>query len=205
MVPPGAGYPASFCSLEIWLLHMMREGSDLQAARKCVEGRLLPSGRLRPLRLAAEHRWPRCVQQRFPRGICTSVPVCDGFLSLGNIRLPVQPLGDVRRDGARCFWITGFPGSMTEGAAPCAGGNFASSHGVIAMKSKELNAARRLITKVLASPRISQGQRDGLRKAKRRMDKIASSGKLDSRHVFGLTKMIAEILLDALNCDEAIR
>ena len=73
------------------------------------------------------------------------------------------------------------------------------------MKSKELNAARRLITKVLASPRISQGQRDGLRKAKRRMDKIASSGKLESRHIFGLTKMIAEILLDALNCDEAIR
>lgn len=183
----------------------MREGSDLQAARKCVEGRLLPSGRLRPLRLAAEHRWPRCVQQRFPRGICTSVPVCDGFLSLGHTWLPVQLLGDVRRDGARCFWITGFPGSMTEGAAPCAGGNFASSHGVIAMNSKELNATRRLITKVLASPRISQGQRDGLRKAKRQMDRIARSGKLDRRHIFGLTKMIAEILLDALNCDEAIR
>ncbi|MYH34155.1 MAG: hypothetical protein F4133_10165 [Gammaproteobacteria bacterium] len=73
------------------------------------------------------------------------------------------------------------------------------------MKSKELSAARRLITKVLASPRINQGQRDGLRKAKRQLDKISRSGKLHRKQAFWTTKAIAEILLDVLNCDDVIR
>ena len=73
------------------------------------------------------------------------------------------------------------------------------------MQYKELSAVRRLITKVLVSPRISQGQRDELLKAKRELDKIARSGKLDRRRIFRVTKTITEILSEILNCDDAIR
>ena len=73
------------------------------------------------------------------------------------------------------------------------------------MKSKDLNAARRLITKVLAQPSIGPGQRDELRKAKRELDKIARSGKLDRDRIFRVTETISAVLLDVLDIDDAIR
>lgn len=69
------------------------------------------------------------------------------------------------------------------------------------MKIKELNAARRLITKVLAKPSIGPGQRDGLQKAKRELDKIAQSGKLDKNRVFRVTETITAILLEVIERD----
>ena len=73
------------------------------------------------------------------------------------------------------------------------------------MKTKELNAARRLITKVLAIPGIGSGRRNQLRRAKRELDKIAQSGKLDRARIFRVTETIAEVLLDVLEADEAVR
>ena len=73
------------------------------------------------------------------------------------------------------------------------------------MKTKELNAARRLITKMLASTRLGPGQRDELRKAKRELDKIAQAGKLDKDRIFRVTEMISAVLLDVIDCDDAMR
>ncbi len=73
------------------------------------------------------------------------------------------------------------------------------------MKTKELNAARRLITKVLAKPSIGPGQRDVLRRARRELDKIARSGKLDRDRIFRVTEMISAVLLDVIEDDEAVR
>ena len=73
------------------------------------------------------------------------------------------------------------------------------------MKSNELNAARRLITKVLAKPGLGSGQRDRLRRAKRELDKIAQSGKLDRARIFRATETIADILLEVVEANDAER
>ena len=69
------------------------------------------------------------------------------------------------------------------------------------MKSKQLKAARRFITKVLADPRIGPGQRDELQKAKRELDAIARSGKMDRDRVFRVTAIIAAILLEIVQSE----
>ncbi len=69
------------------------------------------------------------------------------------------------------------------------------------MKSKELTAARRLITKVQVDPRIKPGQRDQLRRLKRDLDMIARSGKLDRDRIFRVTAAMSAILLDVLDGD----
>lgn len=73
------------------------------------------------------------------------------------------------------------------------------------MKTKELIAARRFITKVLANTRLGPGQRDELQKAKRELDKIARSGKLDKDRIFRVTEMISAVLLDVIETDEVTR
>lgn len=73
------------------------------------------------------------------------------------------------------------------------------------MKSTELNAARRLITKVLAEPSVGPGQRDELQKAKRELDKIAGSGKLKRDRIFRVTEAICRILLEVLKSDDVTR
>jgi hypothetical protein len=73
------------------------------------------------------------------------------------------------------------------------------------MKTSELNAARRCITKVLAKPSVGPAQRDELQKAKRELDKIAQSGKLDRDRVFRVTETISRILLDVLDGVDAER
>ena len=73
------------------------------------------------------------------------------------------------------------------------------------MKTNELNAARRLITKVLAKPSIGPGQRDELRKAKRELDKIARSGKLERDRIFRATERIAAVLLEVVEIDDVVR
>ena len=88
---------------------------------------------------------------------------------------------------------------------PFARGNVASFDGETAMKSNELNSARRLITKVLANPGMDSGQRDRLRRAKRELDKIAQSGKLDRARIFRVTETIAATLLEVVEADNAVR
>ncbi len=69
------------------------------------------------------------------------------------------------------------------------------------MKTKELKATRRLITKVIAKPRIGPDQRDELQKAKRELDAIARSGKMDRDRVFRVTAIIAAILLEIVQSE----
>lgn len=73
------------------------------------------------------------------------------------------------------------------------------------MKSKELNAARRLITKVSAQPGMGPDQRDRLQKAKRALDKVAQSGKLDRDKVFRATELVCAVLLEVLDQDDVER
>ena len=73
------------------------------------------------------------------------------------------------------------------------------------MKVRELNAARSLITKVSAKPGIGPDQRDQLRKAKRELDKIAQSGKLDRAKVFRATELICAVLLEMIEMDDVVR
>ncbi|MCY3941132.1 MAG: hypothetical protein OXG29_08670 [Gammaproteobacteria bacterium] len=66
------------------------------------------------------------------------------------------------------------------------------------MKSKGLKAARRLITKVHAKPGIGSDQRDQLRRAKRQLDKVAQSGKLDGRRMILAIQAIGNVLLEVV-------
>ncbi len=49
------------------------------------------------------------------------------------------------------------------------------------MKSVELKQALRLITKVLTDPRVGPGQGDMLRRAKRELESVERSGKLETK------------------------
>lgn len=73
------------------------------------------------------------------------------------------------------------------------------------MRTRELNAARRLITKVSAQPGMGPDQRDRLRKAKRELDKVAQSGKLDRDRVFRATELVCAVLLEVLGQDNVER
>lgn len=73
------------------------------------------------------------------------------------------------------------------------------------MKYKELKAARRLITKVLANPSIGPDQRDELQRVKREISKITSSGKLDRDRIFRITEMISSVLLDVIESLDVMR
>ena len=69
------------------------------------------------------------------------------------------------------------------------------------MRNNELKAARRLITKVLANPKVGPGQRDELQKAKRELDKIARSGKLDQDRIFRATEKTTAGLLEVIQAN----
>ena len=62
------------------------------------------------------------------------------------------------------------------------------------MKSEELKQALRLLTKVLADPRLGPNQEEQLRRAKRELMKVLQSGKLDGPRVFRAVEMVAMAL-----------
>ena len=67
------------------------------------------------------------------------------------------------------------------------------------MKSKELKQALRLLSEMLADPRVGPHQAVQLRCAKRELLKVAQSGKLDRPRVFRAVEMVAHVLNDTLN------
>lgn len=69
------------------------------------------------------------------------------------------------------------------------------------MKTKELKAALCWISKVQRDPRIGPDRGDQLQKAKRELEVIAQSGKLDQHRLFRATETIARILLDVVSED----
>jgi hypothetical protein len=64
------------------------------------------------------------------------------------------------------------------------------------MANKELREVLRLIDRVLPDPRVEQGQRDQLQKARRELVKLAASGKPKRREVLRVVEMIAKVLLE---------
>lgn len=96
-------------------------------------------------------------------------------------------------------------GPLIEASADARGAIPPRSNRRNVMKIKELNAARRLITKVLAQPSLKPDQRDELRKAKRELDKIAGSGKLERKRIFVVTEKISLILLEVVEGQDPTR
>jgi hypothetical protein len=66
------------------------------------------------------------------------------------------------------------------------------------MSNKELTTTLRLITKVLSNSRVGQDQRDRLQKAKRELEAVARSGKIDEERIFRATKIVATVLLELI-------
>jgi hypothetical protein len=64
------------------------------------------------------------------------------------------------------------------------------------MRGKEPKAALREISAVLREPRLNPDHRDQLLKAKRDLEKIARSGKLDRRKLFRIVEVVSIVLLE---------
>jgi hypothetical protein len=64
------------------------------------------------------------------------------------------------------------------------------------MKHQELKQALRLINKVLADSSVGPGQTDQLRKAKRELEAVARSGKLEEGRLFRAVESIANVLME---------
>jgi hypothetical protein len=62
------------------------------------------------------------------------------------------------------------------------------------MTCKELTEALRLISRVSSHPRVEPGQRDQLQKARRELERISRSGKLDRRKLFLAVEVVAIVL-----------
>jgi hypothetical protein len=67
------------------------------------------------------------------------------------------------------------------------------------MKHEELKEALRLIGKVLTDPRLGPGERDQLQKAKREIEKVARSGKLDKEKLFRAIHIVAAVLAELVH------
>ena len=80
-------------------------------------------------------------------------------------------------------------------------GNFALFLKRTVMKSKELNEALRLITKVLSDSRVRPNQGNHLQRAKRELEAVARSGKLDKKRVFRAVEIVAKVLLERVEND----
>ena len=73
------------------------------------------------------------------------------------------------------------------------------------MKSTELKEALRLITKVLSDSRVRPDQGNHLQRAKRELEAVAQSGKLDKQRVFRAVAMVAKVLLERVENDAGQR
>ena len=63
------------------------------------------------------------------------------------------------------------------------------------MKKEELTHALRLIAKVQADPRVGPDQGDQLRRAKRELQVVTRSGKVDGQRVCRAVGIVAAVLL----------
>ena len=69
------------------------------------------------------------------------------------------------------------------------------------MKVKAVNEALRLVSKVSSDPRISSDQRDQLLKARRELENVARSGKLDGKRIFLAVEIVVSVLLGIVEAD----
>jgi hypothetical protein len=73
------------------------------------------------------------------------------------------------------------------------------------MANQELKGALKSINKVLTDLRVNSGQRDQLLKARRELEKLARTGKLERRKVFRAVQMIADVLVEIAATEVAQR
>jgi hypothetical protein len=73
------------------------------------------------------------------------------------------------------------------------------------MKHKDLQQALRLISAVLADPRLEPGRACQLLKAKRELEVVARSGRLDEHKLFRAVELIATVLQDLVEAQAAAR
>lgn len=73
------------------------------------------------------------------------------------------------------------------------------------MKSNELKEALRLITKVLSDSSVGPDQGNQLQRAKRELEAVARSGKLDKQRVFRAVEIVAKVLLERVENDAGQR
>lgn len=69
------------------------------------------------------------------------------------------------------------------------------------MRSKELKEALRLLTKVLTNSRVGPGQGERLLKAKRELESVAQSGKLDKERIFRAVQLVSAVMLELVEND----
>lgn len=71
------------------------------------------------------------------------------------------------------------------------------------MLKKELKRVRRLLTKVLNNNDLDSGQEKQLRIVQRELNKIVASGKLDKARVVRVVEILATLLLEIRNNEDA--
>jgi len=69
------------------------------------------------------------------------------------------------------------------------------------VKHEELKEALRTLTKVLTNPSLGPDQGQRLQRAKRELEAVARSGKLDRERVFRAVRNMSEILLELVKVD----
>lgn len=84
---------------------------------------------------------------------------------------------------------------------PIAGGNVASVRRKSTVKTKELKHALDLLVKVLANPKIGPCQKEQLLRAKRDLEDVLHSGKVDRQRVFRVVEVVATLLLESLEVE----
>jgi len=73
------------------------------------------------------------------------------------------------------------------------------------VKYEELKHALDLLTKVLVNPSIEPIRREQLRRAKRELEDVLSTGKLDRPRVFRIIELLASVLLEIVRRDANLR
>jgi hypothetical protein len=66
------------------------------------------------------------------------------------------------------------------------------------VKNEELKQALDLLTKVLVNPRLGPDQGEKLKRAKRDLETVLRSGKLDRQRVFRVVEVVAGALLETV-------
>jgi hypothetical protein len=69
------------------------------------------------------------------------------------------------------------------------------------VKKRKLDEALRAVSKVCSDPRIDSDRRDQLLKARRELESVARSGKLDGTRIFLAVELVAAALLGIVEDD----
>lgn len=127
----------------------------------------------------------------------------------GDMSRPSAKIGNVGECKSARFCALNLshlvPLGPLSGLCPTRTGRLAPLREVPAMKSEALKQTLRLITKVFTNPRVGPDQRDQLQRAKRELEAVARSGKVDERKIYRATEIVATVLLQIVECEATQR